>query len=139
MGITSFTQLTAYQKSDHLRWEVNDATQVYPADERFGLTAQTRTAVASIPQNIAEGFGRRSPKDKARSYNIAMASAEELKDHLRFASQRGFLPDFDRLWRLLEEVCRLLRGLIRKTDEWARTGRPPSSLPRGEPEGGPPS
>lgn len=138
MGITSFTQLTAYQKSDQLRWDVYNATRSYPPDERFGLTAQTKTAVASIPQNIAEGFGRRSPKDKARSYNIAMASAEELKDHLRFANRCGFLADFDRLWRLLEEVCRLLRGLIRKTDEWARTGRPPS-LPPGEPEGGPPS
>jgi hypothetical protein len=41
-----------------------------------------------------------------------MGSAEELND--------GDLKDSGGLWNLLEEACRLLRGLIQKTDEWAR-------------------
>lgn len=123
MAITSFTQLTAWKKADQLRLAIDTATERFHADERFQLRSQMRAAARSIPSNIAEGFGRRHPGDKSRFYNMAEGSAEEVKDHLLFGRQKGYLPEFERLWGLLEEVCRLLRGLIRKTDEWARTGK----------------
>lgn len=138
MGITSFTQLTAWQKANQLRLEIDAATGTFPKSERYELTDQTRTAAESITSNIAEGFGRRYPKEKSRFYNIAEGSAEELKNQLLYARTKGYLREFERLWGLLEEVCRLLRGLIRKTDEWARTGKPPSRPP-GEAGGGTPS
>jgi four helix bundle protein len=69
----------------------------------------------SIPANIAEGFGRRQPRDKAKFYIIAKASAEELSDYLMFAQSRGYWPDIARVFGKLEEVGRMLRSLIRKT------------------------
>jgi len=41
-----------------------------------------RRAAISIAANIAEGFGRWSPRDRARSLEIAKSSAEEVMDYL---------------------------------------------------------
>ena len=41
------------------------------------LADQLHRAATSIPLNIAEGAGEFSPKDKARSYRIALRSATE--------------------------------------------------------------
>jgi four helix bundle protein len=41
-----------------------------------------RRAAVSIAANIAEAFGRWSPRDRARSLEIAKSSAEEVMDYL---------------------------------------------------------
>jgi four helix bundle protein len=87
-------------------------TQSFPPDQRYRLTDQIQTAAHSVPSNIAEGFGRRQPRDKARFYNIAEGSVEELKDAVIYVHDLGWLPDFDKHWALLEEVSRMLRRLI---------------------------
>ena len=43
----------------------------FPADERFGLVSQIRRAAVSVPANIAEGFKRRSQRDKVHFCNIS--------------------------------------------------------------------
>ena len=64
-----------------------------PKDELFGLTSQIRRAAASIPANIAEGYGRYSRKETIRYLNIANGSLTELDTHLELARRAGYLSD----------------------------------------------
>ena len=60
----------------------------FPDREKFGLAHQMRRAAVSIPANIAEGFGKRSPAEKGRFLNIAEGSLEECRYYLILAQDR---------------------------------------------------
>lgn len=64
-----------------------------PASERFGLSSQLRRAALSIPTNIAEGFGRRAPRELRRFLLIAEGSLRELQTLLEAITMLGYLPD----------------------------------------------
>ena len=82
-------------------------TADFPKPETYGLAAQMRRAAVSIPANIAEGFRRRGPADKARFMNMAEGSIEECRYYLILAKDLGY-GDTTMLNRLLEEVSRML-------------------------------
>ena len=115
MGSKSFTDLIVWQRADQVRNLVFDATELFPAEQRYELARQMQTAAHSIAANIAEGFGRRRPRDKAQFYMFAKASAEELGDSVQFAPRRGFWSDVRVVSSKLDEIHRMLRVLIRKT------------------------
>jgi len=115
MGTTSFTQLIVWQKAHQVRLAVFDATEKPPLSRMFRLIGQMQTAALSVPGNIAEGYGRRQPRDKAKFYTIAKGSADELKDQLIFTREKGYWPDNQAVQSKLEEVCRMLRRLIEMT------------------------
>ena len=115
MGSQEFTQLIVWQKAHQVRLAVFDATEKLPLSRMFRLVDQMQTAAQSVPGNIAEGFGRRLPKDKARFYTIAKGSADELKDQLIFTREKGYWRDNVAVQSTLEEVCRMLRRLIDMT------------------------
>lgn len=118
MGAAEFTQLIVWQRAHEVRMEVYRVTDAFPP-RQFRLITQMQTAALSVPANIAEGFGRRHPRDKARFYSIAKGSADELKDYLIFSRDYGYWPDNQLVWSKLEEVCRMLRRLIQTTLEGA--------------------
>ena len=68
-----------------------------------------RRAAVSIPANIAEGFRRRGPADKARFMNMAEGSIEECRYYLILAKDLNY-GDTSRLNTLLEEVSRMLNA-----------------------------
>ena len=87
MAITCFRDLIVWKTAHRLTLDL------YKAVGSFCLSLQMRRAAISIPANIAEGFGRRGPKDQRRFYNISRGSAEELKYFVLLASDLGFLKD----------------------------------------------
>ena len=110
-----FRELVVWQKSMDFADAVYALTQQFPADERFGLTAQVRRAVVSVPSNIAEGNGRESLKDYLRHLSIAHGSLAEVETQLELAYRQQFVTEEQRLTILEQahEVGRLLNGLRR--------------------------
>ena len=89
-------------------------TNVFPRDERFGLTAQIRRAAVSIPSNIGEGKRRKRDAVYLYHLDVALGSQAEVDVQLEIARRVGFLEDADyrRLAAQVDEVGRMLNGLI---------------------------
>jgi four helix bundle protein len=71
---------------------------------------QLQRASLSIPLNIAEGYGKRTKRDRARSYDIARGSAHEcgaIFDSLRIV-QLIDLPSYIRGKTLLHRIVSML-------------------------------
>lgn len=110
--VQKFQDLEVWRKAHGLVLAIYKATGAFPAEERFGLVPQMRRAAVSIPANIAEGYKKQSLKHKASFYNIAQASLEELRYYLVLAGDLGYLKDLSDLTLAVDEVGRMLHGLV---------------------------
>ncbi|MFZ1684542.1 MAG: four helix bundle protein [Candidatus Zixiibacteriota bacterium] len=110
-----FEELTAWQVSIEVAKLVYELTREFPKEEIFGLTSQIRRASVSISSNIAEGFGRRSPKDKERFYMIALGSLLEVKSQLYVAIEVGIITKerVSELFEKIESNHRLINALAK--------------------------
>ena len=108
----SFRDLVVWQKAHQLVLSIYRLTKSFPADERFGLTSQIRRAAVSVAANIAEGFSKRGKADKARYFNIAQGSLEEVHYYLILGQDLNY-GDCNQLADSYREVARLLNGYIR--------------------------
>jgi four helix bundle protein len=110
-------KLLAFQKADELAVSMYRATADFPTEERFGLTAQLRRGAVSVPSNIVEGAARSSVADYVRFLDISFGSLKEMRYQWSLAHRLGFVPErlFDDVDAELDEVARLLVGLIRST------------------------
>ena len=108
-----FRKLDVWSRAHHLTPQVFETTKSFPSIERFGLSAQMRRSVVSIPSNIAEGAGRSTRRDYARFLDIALGSAHELDYQLQLARDLGYTdPDrYDELAKELVEVRSMAAGL----------------------------
>jgi len=113
--VPSFKDLAVWKKSMDLVDRVYDLTQSYSLDERFGLVAETRKTVRSIPYNVAEGKKRSSPNEFRRFVSIAAGSLGELHTQVLIASRRKYLsPEvLPRIESEIEEIGKMLYGLER--------------------------
>lgn len=117
MTIQSFEQLDVWQRAHQMVLHIYQVTAAFPSDERFGLTSQFRRAAVSVPANIAEGFRRRTNKDKAHFYNLSQGSLEEVRYYFILARDLSYVADIAPSLRALDEVSRMLSGLIRAVKE----------------------
>ncbi|MGH2606764.1 MAG: four helix bundle protein [Anaerolineales bacterium] len=110
-----FRKLVAWKLADDLALEVYEATRrFFPKEERFGLTAQLRSAAVAVPANIAEGAGRESLADFRRFLRYAQGSLSEVEYYLHLAHRLGYI-DAEALRHLgshRAEVGRTLAGLL---------------------------
>jgi four helix bundle protein len=114
-GVRNYRDLVAWQKAMELAEAVYRATEGFPRSEQFGLTSQMRRAAVSIPSNVAEGFGRRSPAEFQRFLQIAKGSLFEFQTQAELARRLGWLkgPSLTHLRDLAGELDAVLSGLAR--------------------------
>ena len=117
MGTTSFTQLDVYKKTITLTQDVYRITAYFPRDQVYVLSAQMQRAALSIGANIAEGYGRRTPKDKAHFYTISKGSGEELLHYLVVSEVLGYFKGSPEVTQRANDVCGMLRRLADRTLE----------------------
>ncbi|OGZ32357.1 MAG: hypothetical protein A3I88_00960 [Candidatus Portnoybacteria bacterium RIFCSPLOWO2_12_FULL_39_9] len=115
--IKSFTDLYAWREGHKLVLEIYKITKNFPKEEQFGLTIQLRRAAVSFTSNIAEGFTRKSSKEKYRFYNNAKASLTEIQNQLLIARDVGYLSreSFNKIAQQSVITNRLISGLLKST------------------------
>lgn len=85
-----FRKLHIWQQGHEICLLIYKETQLFPIEEKYGITSQLRRAAVSVPNNIAEGCGTIGEKEFARYLKIAYSS--EVDYLLLLCSDLGFLP-----------------------------------------------
>ena len=112
MPTHDFTQLDVWKKAHQITLMTYRLTAGFPRAEIFRLTDQACKSSASVATNISEGYGRRSPGEKMRFYNIAEGSLQELKYQFILARDLGYVRDAGPVFDLIRDVEMMLRKLI---------------------------
>jgi four helix bundle protein len=112
-----FQKLEVYQKSK----AYNKLITIFILGHRFDRTTndQLRRASFSIMLNIAEGSSRFSNRDRKNFIVIARGSTFECAAIMEYLFDNGLITqnEFDFYYLMLDELSRMLFGLIKKLDD----------------------
>ncbi|RZJ80060.1 MAG: four helix bundle protein [Flavobacterium sp.] len=86
-------KLEVWKKAHDLTLSIYLATKQFPKEEMFGLTAQIRRSVSSVPTNIVEGQARQYAKEFKQFLYIAKGSLAETHYHLYLAKSLVYLDE----------------------------------------------
>ena len=112
--VRNYRDLIAWQKAMDLVDLIYTLSRTFPKEELYGLTSQIRRAAVSVPSNIAEGQGRRTPGEFRQSLSVAHGSLREVETQIVIAHRQRFISKADEVsvLTLASEVGRLTQGLI---------------------------
>ena len=103
--------------AEALELKVFALTKTFPLDERFRSVDQLCRSSASVTNNIAESYYKRSIKEKLRIVNdIAKSEAEETKRNLVVCFKKGFhkniliVDEYTELIKAMSGYVRFLRA-----------------------------
>lgn len=86
-----FRDMSVWQKAFALLKDVYKVIKNFPEDERYALADDLKRAANSVCHNIAEGYGRFEPRDKARLYKISRGSSYESMSQLLVAESQNYI------------------------------------------------
>lgn len=111
--IKDFTEMPVWQKAMEIAEKCFYISENLPKKEDYALTSQLRRSAQSISANIAEGFGRRTTKDKSRFYDISRGSAFETKSHLIYGVKVNYFLEnqYLEIEKLINEVIHELNKI----------------------------
>ena len=114
--IQRLEDLLVWQKARTLAIDVYRVTNRGPFSRDHSLKNQVRRATISITSNIAEGFGRYSPREFTSFLSIASGSASEVLSQILLAHGLDYLDDeeADQIAQSCSEISRMIAGLRRK-------------------------
>jgi len=114
-----YSELVVWQRAMDLVTDIYKFTALFPSEERFGLSSQSRRAAVSIPSNIAEGHGRKSTGAYINYLSIAFGSLMELETQIQIAVRLSYVSENEVVILLAktDEIGRMLSGLKRSLTE----------------------
>jgi len=115
-----FRELRVWQDAKSIAVDVYRTIQGSPMLAKdWGLKDQMQRSAVSIASNIAEGDARKSDKDSARFFHIALGSLAELVTQLEIVRDLGFVAaeDIDALLERLELLSKQVGALIKSRRE----------------------
>ncbi|MGZ8377411.1 MAG: four helix bundle protein [Gemmatirosa sp.] len=123
--VRSFRDLRVWQEAMQLSAAVHLVGMDLMRLQRCAMADQLTRAATSVHANVAEGWGRHTPRDRQRFYTIAWASLLEVESLLAEVARSH--PLLDSTLAICathtRHVGRLLAALRRATDELTvRTG-----------------
>ena len=110
-------RVQAFRLASFLSDCVERDTRTIGRDPRFARSVtQLIRAAGSVSATIAEGYPRRSARDRVRYYEYALGSTAETKSWY-LASRALLSPEtLDERFTLLASITRLLRTMIRSAE-----------------------
>lgn len=115
--IKSFTDLIAWREGHELVILVFEEIKKFPREIYF-LKDQMGRCVVSITSCIAEGFSRKSRKEKVQFYYTSLGSTTELQNQLLIAKDLGYVSK--EKFRVIADktvvVHKLINGLIKSAE-----------------------
>ena len=125
-SITSHKQLVAWQLCEELADAVVALLAKGPGSKDFNFCDQLHRAADAPAPVIAEGYGRKTPKEFAHYLRIAVGSLRESSNLLERGRERRFWPDgeiqatLSLCWRALDITNKLLAAKQRQIAAQAR-------------------
>lgn len=119
--VNDFTDLVTWQKAHKLVLQIYKITIKFPAYEKLALSNQMQRSAVSITSNIAEGFARRSKKEKTQFYYMSLASLSELRNQLIICRDLKYIDPktFMDLEGQMIEIRKLINGLIKSSANYS--------------------
>ncbi|MBI5817186.1 MAG: four helix bundle protein [Candidatus Yonathbacteria bacterium] len=110
---TGLENLNIYKLAAELEVKVFHLTKKFPNDEKYRSVDQLRRSSASVTNNIAESYHKRSLKEKTRILNdIVKGEAEETRKNLEMCFKKGFHDDHEISQEYLS-LLKMVSGYIR--------------------------
>lgn len=114
----NFKDLVAWQRADDLAVAIYRTTRDFPPAETYGLRSQIRRSAVSVGANIAEGSGKRTPRERRACYDDSMGELNEIEYYIHLAQRLGYFKpsEAEKLEALRAEAARPLAGLLKMLD-----------------------
>lgn len=115
MKYHSFCDMEVWQLAFSLSIDINAIALGLPKYEDYALNSQIRRSATSVSSNIAEGFGRKTKKDKGHFYIVSRGSAYETQGHLLYGEAVKYFQkqEVDRLIAEYDKLVFQLNKIIK--------------------------
>lgn len=111
-----FQTLKVWSKAVDFADTMIEIADLLPRKYQYSFGDQLRRAGLSGPNNIAEGCGRKTPKESKNFFNISKGSVYECINILVILSKRNLVDwekfDKEKIYNLAEEISKMLTSLI---------------------------
>ena len=122
--VDSFRDLEVYRKAKAVSKRIFDLSKSFPKEETYSLTDQVRRSSRSIGAQVAEAWGKRR-YERSFVSKLTDADAEQLETQhwVDTAEDCQYITEVQasELNALLEEIGRMLNGMIAKSQLFCRT------------------